>query len=204
MDELWLKVIGWTGQAFFFSRFLVQWLASERARSIVVPRSFWVLSLIGAACAFTYALGRDELVFLAAPTVNLFLYMRNLALQRNGKALDRNALIWVACGVVALVIVAIQLKIDTRLGAFWLALGLIGNLLWIARFPIQWYFSERAGRSTLPAAFFQVSLLGSLLLLAFAIRGGDPVFIAAYALGPFLYGRTTWIAMRQTAPATSR
>lgn len=43
----WWKVIGWLGNAVFFSRFAVQWYATERRKQVVVPQAFWWLSLAG-------------------------------------------------------------------------------------------------------------------------------------------------------------
>jgi lipid-A-disaccharide synthase-like uncharacterized protein len=77
----WLA-FGLTGQAAFFSRFLVQWLASERAGRSVVPVAFWYLSLVGAGILFVYAFHRREPVFLLGQSVGGFVYIRNLALIR--------------------------------------------------------------------------------------------------------------------------
>ena len=57
-----LTVCGWLGQACFFTRFLLQWAASERARRSVVPRAFWWLSLAGAALMSGYASWRRGFV----------------------------------------------------------------------------------------------------------------------------------------------
>ncbi|MBW2382549.1 MAG: lipid-A-disaccharide synthase N-terminal domain-containing protein [Deltaproteobacteria bacterium] len=64
----WNDAIGWLaigllGQAAFFSRFLVQWIASERARRSVVPLAFWYLSLAGSLTLLVYAIHRQEPVF---------------------------------------------------------------------------------------------------------------------------------------------
>ena len=62
-DALWVAV-GFLGQAFFSARFLVQWLASERARRSVVPLAFWFFSLGGGATLLAYALYRRDPVFI--------------------------------------------------------------------------------------------------------------------------------------------
>ncbi len=76
-EYLWLGV-GFTGQAFFFSRFFVQWLASERAGRSVIPRSFWYLSLGGGVILFTYAVHLGDPVFIAGQSTGAFIYLRNL------------------------------------------------------------------------------------------------------------------------------
>jgi lipid-A-disaccharide synthase-like uncharacterized protein len=84
-STMWL-VLGLAGQAAFFSRFLVQWIASEREGRSVVPTAFWYLSLIGSVILFAYAIHRREPVFLLGQTVGSFVYIRNLVLiQREAR-----------------------------------------------------------------------------------------------------------------------
>jgi lipid-A-disaccharide synthase-like uncharacterized protein len=78
-ESVWL-VIGFLGQAFFSARFLVQWIASERARRSIVPIAFWFLSLGGGATLLAYALYRRDPVFIVGQGAGLFIYMRNLVL----------------------------------------------------------------------------------------------------------------------------
>lgn len=70
--------VGFLGQAFFFSRFLVQWLASERAGRSVIPLSFWYLSLFGGAALFVYAVHLGDPVFIIGQSTGAFIYLRNL------------------------------------------------------------------------------------------------------------------------------
>jgi lipid-A-disaccharide synthase-like uncharacterized protein len=79
--EAWL-VIGFLGQACFASRFLVQWMASERAGRSLVPRVFWYLSIAGGAIVLSYAIWRRDPVFIAGQSAGLFVYLRNLVLLR--------------------------------------------------------------------------------------------------------------------------
>lgn len=78
---LWL-IVGFLGQGFFSARFLVQWLASERARRSVVPVAFWFLSLGGGATLLAYALYRRDPVFILGQGAGLLIYARNLMLLR--------------------------------------------------------------------------------------------------------------------------
>ena len=80
-DARWVAV-GFLGQAFFSARFLVQWLASERARRSVVPLAFWFFSLGGGATLLAYALYRRDPVFIVGQGAGLFIYVRNLVLIR--------------------------------------------------------------------------------------------------------------------------
>lgn len=78
-SDPWL-MIGFTGQAAFSARFLVQWLSSERLGRTVVPRSFWYFSLLGAVLLLAYAVQRRDAVFILGQLFGLIVYGRNLAL----------------------------------------------------------------------------------------------------------------------------
>jgi lipid-A-disaccharide synthase-like uncharacterized protein len=78
---VWLSV-GFLGQFFFTSRFLVQWIASERRRESVIPLAFWWLSLLGGVTLLCYAIWRQDPVFIMGQAAGLFVYTRNLALIR--------------------------------------------------------------------------------------------------------------------------
>lgn len=74
---LWLG-IGFTGQALFSSRFIIQWIASERRKESVVPRAFWIFSLAGGLTLLSYAMYRQDPVFIVGQAAGLFIYSRNL------------------------------------------------------------------------------------------------------------------------------
>ncbi|MBM3881620.1 MAG: hypothetical protein FJ387_18165 [Verrucomicrobia bacterium] len=81
------KVVGWLGNLTFFSRFLVQWYATEKQRRVVVPTAFWWLSLVGAGLLFSYALfyKRDS-VFIFAYAFTWIPYVRNLVIHHRTAA----------------------------------------------------------------------------------------------------------------------
>jgi lipid-A-disaccharide synthase-like uncharacterized protein len=74
---IWVA-IGFGGQALFFSRFLLQWIASERARRSVMPTAFWWCSLGGGAVLLAYAIHKGDAVFIAGQAGGLLIYARNL------------------------------------------------------------------------------------------------------------------------------
>ena len=79
--NLW-TVFGFLGQGFFGSRFVVQWIASERKRQSYVPVVFWYLSLVGGIILTIYAIGRRDIVITAGQGLGVFIYLRNLVLIR--------------------------------------------------------------------------------------------------------------------------
>ena len=76
--EFWWVVVGLTGQAMFTTRFVVQWLASEKAGRSLVPVAFWWLSIAGGLILFLYALYRQDPVFILGQGMGIFVYSRNL------------------------------------------------------------------------------------------------------------------------------
>ncbi len=74
---MWL-VIGFCAQAMFSARFLVQWIATERAKKSVVPMAFWYLSVSGGALLLLYAIHRSDPVFIVGQAAGLFVYLRNI------------------------------------------------------------------------------------------------------------------------------
>lgn len=83
--SLWIA-LGFLGQVLFTSRFLVQWLASERAGRSTVPDVFWWLSLGGGAALLAYAVWRRDPVFMVGQSAGLAVYLRNLALIRRARS----------------------------------------------------------------------------------------------------------------------
>lgn len=71
-------VLGFVAQAFFTMRFVVQWIASERARKSVVPVAFWFFSIGGGVLLLVYALYRRDPVFIAGQAFGLIVYFRNV------------------------------------------------------------------------------------------------------------------------------
>jgi lipid-A-disaccharide synthase-like uncharacterized protein len=80
-DPWWLA-IGFAGQLLFASRFLVQWIQSERLKRSVVPLAFWYFSIGGGAALLVYAVHRIDPVFILGQALGLFIYVRNLWLIR--------------------------------------------------------------------------------------------------------------------------
>lgn len=76
-NVFWLAV-GFTGQAMFSMRFLVQWLSTEKQRKSVIPIAFWYFSILGGATLLAYAIHRADPVFIVGQGAGLFIYSRNL------------------------------------------------------------------------------------------------------------------------------
>jgi len=86
---------------------------------------------------------------------------------------------------------------------FWIVVGFIGQAMFTMRFIVQWVASERRKESVIPVAFWYFSLGGGLILLAYAVRQMDPVFIAAYLLNPIIYFRNLYFIYKKKTPTPS-
>ena len=71
----------------------------------------------------------------------------------------------------------------------WLAIGFVAQLIFSLRFIVQWIASEMAKKSVMPVSFWFISMVGGLMLLAYAIHRQDPVFILGQASGVVVYCR---------------
>jgi lipid-A-disaccharide synthase-like uncharacterized protein len=83
----WWILLGFIAQFLFTMRFLVQWVASERAGHSVIPLAFWIFSIFGGLLLLVYALYRKDAVFIAGQAFGVFVYLRNLYFVLR----DRNA-----------------------------------------------------------------------------------------------------------------
>lgn len=81
-DSRWWTVFGLLGNLIFSSRFIIQWLYSEKRRELVVPPIFWHLSFWGSMISLVYALHIDKLPIILSFCFLPFLYARNLVLMR--------------------------------------------------------------------------------------------------------------------------
>ena len=78
--EIIFLFIGFTGQALFASRFIIQWIYSERKGESFIPIPFWYLSLLGGCGLLTYAIFRKDPVIITGQLFGIFIYIRNLVL----------------------------------------------------------------------------------------------------------------------------
>ncbi len=89
-ELLWI-LFGLVGQIMFTGRFVVQWIASERAKKSVVTRSFWLFSIMGSSILSVYAIYRRDPVFILGQLPGIFIYFRNLVIMRNHEKREASA-----------------------------------------------------------------------------------------------------------------
>ena len=76
-DLIWIA-IGFIAQFMFSMRFVVQWLATEKARASIIPETFWYFSVLGGALLLAYAIYRMDPVFIVGQAAGLVIYARNI------------------------------------------------------------------------------------------------------------------------------
>lgn len=164
-------VLGALGAACFFSRFLIQWLASERAKRSVSPRSFWWFSLAGSVLQGATALAEREWVLVPGFLVNGSIYVRNLVLQQRPSSSRLGPVPAATLGLLAgLALIALRggTSEDGAGSASWILLaGVLGQVVWSVRFLVQWYFTERRGYSFFPLSFWWITLAGAAFNLIY-------------------------------------
>lgn len=83
--------------------------------------------------------------------------------------------------------------------SIWLGVGFAGQVVFGLRFVVQWIATERKRESVVPVAFWYLSLIGTIILLAYAIYKVDPVFIAGFSLNMIIYLRNLYFIRRKPA-----
>ena len=78
--EIIFLIIGFLGQGIFASRFIIQWIYSEKKGESLIPISFWYLSILGGLSLLTYAIFRKDPVIISGQLFGILIYSRNLFL----------------------------------------------------------------------------------------------------------------------------
>ena len=89
-DEIIWVTFGTLGQLVFFSRWIIQWLSSEKKKSSVIPVAFWWCSLLGGFITLIYAKHIGSFPFMLAQGIGLIVYSRNLILIYKKKNNENN------------------------------------------------------------------------------------------------------------------
>jgi lipid-A-disaccharide synthase-like uncharacterized protein len=84
-STIWL-IVGFIGQALFSTRFVVQWLVSERRKQSIIPTAFWYFSLAGGVTLLSYAIYKMDPVFISGQAGGLLIYIRNLYFIRRDRS----------------------------------------------------------------------------------------------------------------------
>ena len=205
MSNWLIYTIGFLAQILFSSRLVIQWITSEKQRKVITPTLFWTLSLIASFLLFVYGYLRDDFAIMLGQTLTYFIYIRNLQLQNQWQKFHWSVRLFLYSVPTLLVIYYYSNNvIDTEvlfkneaIPVWLLWLGIISQVVFTLRFVYQWLYSEYKKTSTLPLGFWLLSLVGSTLILTYAIFRRDPVLFIGHLLGSVIYVRNLILLHRE-------
>ena len=209
MSQVIIWAIGFLAQGFFSARILVQWILSERAKRVLSPSIFWILSIAGSYLLCIYGWLRDDFAIILGQFISYYIYLWNLRIKGVWNEVPRIfRILLIVTPVVAAVFAAGSAdEFATRffhnkdVPTWLLVYGSAGQVLFTLRFIYQYIYSRRKGTSLLPAGFWIISLIGSLCIVSYGIIRTDPVLIVGQSFGLVAYIRNLMILRKQVADA---
>lgn len=198
----WLVLgIGFTAQALFSSRMILQWIISEKHKKVLTPNLFWQLSLLASFLLFLYGYLRDDFSIMLGQVITYFIYIRNMQLENEWKKFPVWLRVFLYIFPAIILIYGFNNNVIGRANLFntehiplgLMALGVISQILFTLRFVYQWIYSERRKESHLPMGFWVLSLVGSSLIFIYAIFRLDPVLLLGQGSGLIMYSRNIYI-----------
>ena len=197
--------VGFLAQLLFSGRLILQWILSEKSKKVLTPSIFWKLSLFASFLLFVYGYLRNDFAIMLGQALTYFIYIRNLQLQgewQKSPMLLRRFL-WIF--PILLVIYSfnnntydlVKLFKNEAIPLWLLFLGSIAQIIFTLRFVYQWVYSERNKESSLPFGFWLLSLIGSIMILIYAVLREDPVLLVGHLMGSVIYIRNILILKKQ-------
>tara|TARA_B100000508_G_scaffold128469_1_gene114277 strand:- start:47 stop:664 length:618 start_codon:yes stop_codon:yes gene_type:complete len=197
--------VGFIAQLLFSGRLILQWILSEKSKKVLTPSLFWKLSLFASFLLFVYGYLREDFAIMLGQALTYFIYIRNLQLQGEWQKAPKLLQWFLWIFPVLLVIYSynnnsydIDKLFKNEAIPLWLLIwGSIAQVIFTLRFVYQWLFSEKNKESSLPFGFWLLSLIGSLMILVYAILRKDPVLFVGHIMGTLIYVRNIIILRKQ-------
>lgn len=205
MSGWWVYLIGFLAQILFSARLLVQWIHSEKMRRVMTPEIFWQLSLLASFLMFVYGWLRDDFAIMLGQSIGYFIYIRNMQLQKSWYRLSRGLRLFLIISPILVLFYGfnngemdtVRLFHNQNIPLWLLIWGSIAQILFTFRFVYQWIVSERAKHSHLPIGFWVISLIGSFMILIYAIFRLDPVLFLGQLFGFVVYIRNIYLYLNE-------
>lgn len=202
-----IYVIGFLAQVFFSARILLQWILSERAKRVISPTIFWQLSILGSYLLFLYGWMRHDFAIILGQLISYYIYIWNLDKKQHWRQLPLVLrVIFLATPLVAIgyVLKDIPAFVDKfffndKIPLWLLIYGSLGQIIFTLRFIYQWIYSKRKDESLLPVGFWIISLVGSLIIVSYAVYRLDPVLILGQSTGILAYSRNIYLCRKAKA-----
>lgn len=211
IENIIVLCIGYLAQALFSARILFQWILSEKAKKVVSPSIFWILSIAGSYLFCLYGWFRHDFSIILGQFISYYIYLWNL----NEKGIWQKmpsvlkvllALTPIVAGGVMLHDVEsfVQNFFQNEKVPLWLLVfGSMGQIIFTLRFVYQWAYSFHYKESLLPAGFWIISLVGSFVIVVYGIFRLDPVLILGQSVGFVAYARNLIIGHRNVSKPTT-
>lgn len=198
--------IGFLAQALFSARILFQWILSEKARKVVSPAIFWILSIAGSYLLCLYGWFRDDFSIILGQFISYYIYLWNLdekGIWKKIPAVFRALLILTPVIAGGFMLHDLPQFIDSffrneKVPLWLVVFGSMGQVIFTLRFVYQWVYSFHYKESLLPAGFWIISLIGSFVIVAYGIFRLDPVLILGQSVGFVAYFRNLIIGYKQS------
>lgn len=205
MNNWIIYSIGFLAQILFSGRLILQWILSEKSKKVLTPSIFWKLSLLASFLLFVYGYLRDDFAIMLGQILTYFIYIRNLQIQGEWTKTPKllRGFLWIF--PVLLVIYSYnnntydlaKLFKNEAIPLLLLIWGSIAQIIFTLRFVYQWIYSEKNRESSLPYGFWLLSLIGSVMILIYAIIRKDPVLFVGHIMGSIIYIRNIIILKKQ-------
>ncbi len=179
---------------------------SEKAKQVVSPSIFWLLSLFGSYLLFFYGWLRDDFAIIFGQFISYYIYIWNLDIKHSWKKIPR-PIRYLLISTPVFAIGYMYTESSTFITQFfknetiplWLLIwGAAGQVVFTLRFVYQWVYSRKRQESILPMGFWIISLTGSFIIVSYALVRHDPVLILGQSTGLIVYTRNIWIMQKKT------
>lgn len=197
LSQLLIYGIGFLAQGFFSARILVQWILSEKAKKVLSPSIFWILSICGAYLLCIYGWLRNDFSIVLGQFISYYIYLWNLNMKGVWKRMHVILrVLLLVTPIIAITYVAGDARrfmehffnVDDI--PMWLIIyGSAGQVLFTLRFIYQWFVSRKDGESVLPPGFWIISIIGSSIIVSYGFIRHDPVLILGQSFGLISYVR---------------
>lgn len=197
--------VGFFAQLIFSGRLILQWILSEKSKKVLTPSLFWWFSLLASFLLFVYGYLRDDFAIMLGQSLTYFIYIRNLQLQGEWQKAPISFRWFLLLFPVLLVIYSYnnntydmaKLFKNEAIPMWLIVLGSIAQIIFTLRFVYQWMYSEKKKESSLPFGFWLLSLVGSIMILIYAVLRKDPVLLVGHLMGSVIYFRNILILRKQ-------
>ncbi|MDR1553919.1 MAG: lipid-A-disaccharide synthase N-terminal domain-containing protein [Prevotellaceae bacterium] len=203
-DNIFVFCIGFLAQALFAMRILIQWILSEKAKRVVSPSIFWIVSLVASYFLFLYGWFRNDFSIILGQVIAYYIYLWNINEKRIWKKFPLILKILLICTPIVILGLMLHdadsfinnfLKND-RIPVWLLLFGSLGQIIFTLRFVYQLVYSYQHHESLLPAGFWIISLAGSSMIVIYGIIRLDPVLILGQSTGFIAYCRNLIIGYK--------